>query len=102
VWQLPPPPVPGGPATTAIFSYEDYPPEALKKRVQGTVRTKLWISREGRVSACRIIQSSGNKVLDDATCNIIKLRARFTPARDADGNPTEDTYLAPPVTWRIP
>jgi len=40
-------------------------------------------------------------LLDDATCRLYSQRARFTPARDADGNPIPaqrtDRYH-----WQIP
>ena len=85
----------------SVFSYEDYPPEALKKKKQGTVRAKLWFSKQGTVYACRIVQSSGNEALDKATCNILNARTRFTPALNDFGNPIDDIYLAPPVKWVI-
>ena len=89
------------PPATSVISREDYPPEALKQHKQEIVRAKLWISKEGRVYRCKILKSSGVKSLDDATCNILTARARFTPARDMMGNPTEDTIIAPPIKWRI-
>jgi protein TonB len=101
----PPPPPPSAqssaPSPGPIISYTDYPPEALKQHKQGVVRAKLWISKEGRVYRCRILKSSGDQALDNATCNILTARARFTPARDQFGNPTEDTVVAPPITWKI-
>jgi TonB family protein len=84
-----------------LFSYDDYPAEALKKNEQGTVQAELTIGSDGRVRACKVIRSSNSESLDTATCNIMMRRARFKPARDAHGNPTEDTYTTPPITWKI-
>ena len=84
-----------------VFTYDDYPAEAVRNRWQGTVVVDLTISRDGSPTACRIVQSSGHKVLDDATCDLIMRRAKFVPARDMNGNPIESHLQAPPVTWAI-
>jgi protein TonB len=79
----------------------DYPPSARDSGAQGTAVARLEIGTDGRVSSCSIVKSSGNSALDSATCNIIRRRARFTPARDSNGNPTTDTYTSPPITWQL-
>jgi periplasmic protein TonB len=86
----------------ALVTYDDYPAEAVRNHWEGVVRAQLSIDPEGRVVGCSIIQSSGHKVLDDATCNIIMRRARFTPALDQNCNPVPDTFITPPITWRLP
>ena len=67
---------------------DDYPTAALRQDIQGTVVISVMIGADGRVRSCLVTQSSGSKLLDDATCRLYTARARFTPARDADGNPT--------------
>ena len=84
-----------------IFTYDDYPPEALRKHEQGTAVVELTIDDQGRPKACRIVKSSGYKLLDDQTCDLIMSRAKFNPARDKDGKPRWDTFKAPPITWQI-
>ena len=37
---------------------------------------------------CRVVQSSGDGVLDAASCAILRRRANFVPAADRDGRPT--------------
>ena len=69
----------------SAFRSEDYPVETMKKSEQGTVGALFFINREGRAEDCKAIESSGSKVLDRQTCAIIVNRARFTPARDAQG-----------------
>lgn len=80
---------------------DDYPTAALRQDIQGTVVISVMIGADGRVRSCLVTQSSGSKLLDDATCRLYAARARFTPARDADGNPTTaqrtDRYR-----WQIP
>lgn len=80
---------------------DDYPTAALRQEIQGTVIISVMIGTDGRVRSCLVTQSSGSKLLDDATCRLYSQRARFTPARDADGNPIPaqrtDRYH-----WQIP
>ena len=88
-------------AVAGIMSSDDYPEEALRNDWQGDVVVDLVISVAGRVRSCRIHQSSGHQVLDLKTCEIFLLRARFTPAKDEQGNPVEDRFRAPAVRWRL-
>ena len=79
----------------------DYPASAVASGAEGTVRTVLTIGPDGRVTGCSITKGSGNSALDSTTCNILRRRAKFTPARDSNGNAVSDTYQAPPITWRL-
>jgi protein TonB len=81
---------------------DDYPIEAVQHRWQGTVVADVTISAEGRVNACKIVQSSGYDVLDAKTCEIMTNRARFMPAKDAQGRATVDVVRTPPIVWRLP
>lgn len=85
----------------AYFSVDDYPAAALRGNHQGTVGFRLVIAPTGRVSDCGITASSGSVPLDQATCRILRSRARYTPARDAYGNPTSATDSGR-VTWLLP
>ena len=84
-----------------LFSSEDYPVSALSANQQGTTAVRLTIGTDGRVAGCDITSSSGSSSLDSATCNILRRRARFSPAMDSDGHPTTDTY-SQRITWRVP
>ena len=84
-----------------VFSADDYPASAQANGEEGTVQAKLTVSTSGRVSACEIVRSSGHKSLDEATCRILQRRARFTPARAADGRPIASTVTSPPIVWRL-
>jgi protein TonB len=92
---------PPPPAQVPIFSTVAPPQEAIDNRWNGNVKADLTVSAEGRVTACKIVQSSGHRVLDDFTCNVLVMRARFTPAKDKDGNPVESHYLTPPITYKF-
>jgi protein TonB len=106
----PPPPPPPHKTVSAqsakgdlrsLFSPDDYPASASAAEAQGTAQAELTISPDGRVVGCNLIRSTGNSALDSATCSILRRRAKFTPARDSNGNPTTDTVTTPPITWRL-
>ena len=108
----PPPPPPPPPRKTqsaapargdvrSLFSADDYPASAQAAGAEGTAQASLTIGTDGRVVGCNLIRSTGNGALDSATCNILRRRAKFTPARDSNGNATTDTYTTPPITWRL-
>jgi periplasmic protein TonB len=84
-----------------LFGPDDYPASAQAAGAEGTSQAQITIGTDGRVVGCNIIRSSGNNALDQATCNIIRRRAKYVPARDSNGNPTTDTLTTPPITWRL-
>jgi protein TonB len=83
-----------------IFEGVEYPREALAHGWEGNVRVDLTISPAGHVTGCRIVQSSGHKVLDDATCDRL-MQIPFAPTRDDKGNPVEGHLVTPPITWKL-
>jgi protein TonB len=108
----PPPPQPPPPRKTVsaqsakgdlrtLFSADDYPASAQAAGAEGTAQAQLTIGADGRVQSCNLIRSTGNGALDSATCNILRRRAKFTPARDSNGNATSDTITTPPIVWRL-
>ncbi|HET7577567.1 MAG TPA: energy transducer TonB [Sphingomicrobium sp.] len=103
----PPPPRKVQSATSAkgdlrtLFSGDDYPASAQSAGAEGTARATLTISAQGQVVGCDITQSTGNRALDSATCSILRRRAKFTPARDSNGNATTDTVQTPSIVWRL-
>ncbi|WP_310533368.1 energy transducer TonB [Novosphingobium sp.] len=79
----------------------DYPASALRERITGTVRFRAIVDTVGRVSECIIVQSAGSPALDEATCRLVRERARFTPALNTRGKPVQGTYQNA-VRWVIP
>ncbi len=107
-----PPPPPAPPrkvqsATSAkgdlrsLFSTDDYPAAAAASGAEGTVQASLTIGPDGKVSNCSVTRSSGNRSLDAQTCTILRRRAKFTPARDSNGQATSDTITTPPIRWQL-
>jgi protein TonB len=110
----PAPPAPPPPAAPVIskaagpkgdasrwFSSDDYPPSALRAEAQGTVSMSFGIGPDGKVTNCRVTQSSGSSDLDDASCRLMIRRGRFTPAQDQNGSPIASTGTRR-VTWKLP
>ena len=85
----------------SYVSDADYPPSALRARQEGTVGFVLGVSPDGRVGDCTVSTTSGSAALDNATCSIMRRRARFTPARDRNGNPVPDV-AAGSFEWSLP
>ena len=85
----------------ALFSTDDYPPRALAAEEQGTVRVRLTIGTDGRVTDCQVTSSSGSQALDTATCSIIRRRAKYSPAKDETGQATTGSDSAS-IRWVVP
>ena len=85
---------------TWLFAAKDSPAEALAERAQGTTRYRLQIGDDGRVDKCDIERSSGSVALDQATCTVITLRARFVPAVNAAGQVVAATYSGT-IRWKL-
>ena len=72
----------------------DYPHAAEEVGAGGTVRVRYTVETNGRVTGCRITQSSGNRELDATTCRLIEQRFRYDPSRDAAGRPVRSIIVA--------
>jgi periplasmic protein TonB len=79
----------------------DYPTRDIREGNEGTALFKLTLTAQGAVSGCEITRSSGHPGLDAATCDRLMARARFAPARDAQGQATTGSYTGK-ITWVIP
>jgi Gram-negative bacterial TonB protein C-terminal len=89
----------GSPGTWATT--DDYPMEAIRANMSGQSSFLLTVGKDGKPMACSIFVSSKAKLLDDTTCRVVKLRARFTPAIGADGTAVESVYINR-VRWVLP
>ena len=94
------PPAERRPAQAYVMP-DDYPDVARVTRQQGRVEVRLEVGPHGRVQGCAVTASSGSSALDSATCGLLVRRARFTPARDSNGNPVTGT-VEQQVEWRLP
>ncbi|MFZ5748232.1 MAG: energy transducer TonB [Pseudomonadota bacterium] len=97
---VPPTPQPIG-ATNNWITIYDYPTAAFDHRLQGETGFRLDIDSSGLVTGCTIIKSSGSDSLDQTTCTILLRRARFSPARGADGKAIASSWESS-FYWRPP
>jgi TonB family protein len=76
----------------------DYPWIARKENQGGVVVLKCEVDKPGRLTFCKVITSSGSKVLDEATISGFLKRARFKP-QSPRNNPSHFTVR---VVWLAP
>jgi protein TonB len=84
----------------AFHNERDYPSAAKRAEEEGMVRVSYTIGLDGRVTNCIVTGSSGSRSLDTTTCRILERRFRYSPARDASGNPVSQTKTQS-VSWRL-
>lgn len=80
----------------SIITASDYPRGVL---ASGTTRFEMVVAADGRPQSCTVTVSSGKDALDKATCDAFMKRARFTPAKDANGVAMAGRYRGN-VTWK--
>ncbi|MEA3012656.1 MAG: hypothetical protein QOD42_1201 [Sphingomonadales bacterium] len=94
----------GGPlpfAFVEMLSADDYPAEAIRNGLQGSVDYAVDVSEVGVARACRIVGSGGSAVLDQRTCALVMERGIFIPASDGRGGRRAGTFNGR-LTWRLP
>jgi periplasmic protein TonB len=57
----------------------NYPAQASAQGIYGTLRVMVALNPDGSVNDIRILRSSGERVLDEAAVNIVRLAAPFDP-----------------------
>ncbi|MEK0361267.1 energy transducer TonB [Pseudomonas sp. CBC3] len=57
----------------------NYPDEARRQRIYGSLRMLVVVDRNGTVQELRVLESSGQAVLDEAAMRIVRLAAPFAP-----------------------
>ena len=58
---------------------QNYPLEARRKRMYGDLRLLVAVNADGTVADIRVLQSSGERLLDDAARRIVRLAEPFAP-----------------------
>jgi TonB family protein len=84
-----------------VFQSSDYPDIALRKSEQGTAGVRFWVSNNGKVHDCVVVESSGSPDLDAQTCSVLTARARYEPARTKSGEAVESLSFAR-IRWLLP
>ena len=71
----------------------DYPRAAGETAIGKTMTVRFTVAPNGRATDCLVTQSSGNAILDDATCRAIERRYRYEPSKDAEGTAVPSTVV---------
>jgi TonB family protein len=79
----------------------DYPKADFAQNNEGTTTFLLPVGADGKVSDCRIVESSGFPSLDRRTCELMLARAAFRPAKDGNGRAVPSFYING-VYWKVP
>ncbi|MEM6856702.1 MAG: TonB family protein [Pseudomonadota bacterium] len=69
----------------------EYPRGAINRRETGVFRMRVIVEEDGTISECFIEASTQNNQLDSPACLQMR-RAKFEPARDAQGQPMRSFY----------
>ena len=76
---------------------DDYPSTALAARAEGVTSVRLDITQQGTPEKCTITNSSGNAVLDEASCQLLMKRAQFRVSSNS-----ADQIFSTNIQWKIP
>ncbi|WP_179043561.1 energy transducer TonB [Sphingobium lactosutens] len=79
----------------------DYPISSARRKETGVTGIRLTIDTDGFAQDCVVTQDSGNVLLDQTSCAIIRARAWFLPATDDNGAPMVGHWTTR-ITWRLP
>lgn len=83
-----------------LITEHDYPVEAVDAEQEGRVGIRVQVDPQGRVSSCTVASSSGSPSLDKASCALVTERARYQPARDAQGR-GKASIERRTINWRL-
>ena len=92
---------PGGEAALMkyIKSHIQYPAEALKSRIEGSVILQFVVDKTGKIGEVKVVRSV-DKDLDKEAVRVIKSMPKFTPGRQ-NGQAVSVWYTLP-VTFKLP
>jgi outer membrane biosynthesis protein TonB len=80
---------------------DDLPKGVLRKDEIVTSNVGLSINPEGSIDGCWVTLPSERPKLDELVCTLMKQRARYKPARDAQGEPDRG-FAFTTVRWQVP
>lgn len=80
------PPVPTAPLK-GLFSSSHYWTAEVRRAAKNRVTVSMLIDRSGKVRDCALVESTGSEAIDTQTCQILRLKVSYRPARDQSGAP---------------
>lgn len=85
----------------AIHGPTDYPRQARREGVEGSVAVEFTVMPDGSVRHCNVLRSTASEELEWTTCRLIERRFRYEPARDAEGKPRAERVRRT-FDWSLP
>lgn len=85
----------------SLFSPEDYPKSAWLAGESGVARAFLLVDTDGKVVDCAVSAYVGAIILANQLCAVVSERAKFEPARDAQGNVIRSSFCTSPARFQI-
>jgi protein TonB len=79
----------------------NYPDAARGKELSGSLRIAVGINQEGGIYSVKILQSSGEQVLDEAAVHIVRLAAPFAPLPVALSQQVDVLVITGVWDWRF-
>ncbi|MEO6388823.1 MAG: energy transducer TonB [Croceibacterium sp.] len=76
-----------------VGSMMDYPPEMIRRSMQGVVNVRLSIDEHGDITGCRIQMPLSDPAFEASSCADIEHAIDFDPALDKDGNPIASYWV---------
>ena len=83
------------------FMESNYPRPSLELGQQGPVGFEVTVERDGFMSKCAIVDSSGFAELDRGTCEFLARYGKMRPGVDANGKALR-SVIAGRINWRLP
>jgi Gram-negative bacterial TonB protein C-terminal len=86
----------------SFLTTDQYPTEAarlLMQQQRDIARYQLLVDETGAVAGCDVLVTSGVPIVDATACDVIKQKAKFTPAVDSQGKSMRSVWTTNPVGW---
>jgi hypothetical protein len=87
-----------------MFTPADYPASASSgwpdpfSRARDT-QFNLLIDENGAIAGCEAAAPTGSPLLEASFCDTLRERAKFSPARDSNGQPVRSIFSTASVDW---
>lgn len=77
----------------------NYPPEARERKIHGDLILTVAVNRDGSIESIDIVKSSGERVLDDAAIQIVRMSAPFNAIPDSRDERVDILHIT--RTWQF-
>jgi hypothetical protein len=82
-----------------IEPYFDWPEGAVQEGTYTAVSFELTVNPYGGIVGCKVTNVVGREGMGELTCRLLRVRARFDPARDPSGKRLHGIYRNTIVWW---